>query len=119
MVFASPLPDVEIPDVALTEYVLEHAARLGDKPRLIDGGSGRTLTYAGLEAAVRSLAGGLAARGFGPGSCWPSCRRTSPSTPSSSTGSRCAGGTITTINPTYTERRGAQAARSTPAPPSS
>ena len=67
MVFASPLPDVEIPDVPLTEYVLARAERLGDKPALIDGGSGRTLTYAGLAGAVRSLAGGLAAKGFGKG----------------------------------------------------
>jgi acyl-CoA synthetase (AMP-forming)/AMP-acid ligase II len=102
MVFASPLPDVEIPDIALTEYVLARAAELGDKPALIDGGSGRTLTYAGLAQAARSLAGGLAAKGFGKGS---TLALMSPNVPEYAVvfhGVALAGGTITTINPTYT-----------------
>jgi len=102
MVFASPLPDVEIPDVPLTEYVLAHAERLGDKPALIDGGSGRTLTYAGLAGAIRSLAGGLAAKGFGRGDV---LALMSPNIPEYAVifhGVAMAGGTITTINPTYT-----------------
>jgi acyl-CoA synthetase (AMP-forming)/AMP-acid ligase II len=103
MVFASPLPDVEIPDVPLTEYVLAHAERLGDKPALIDGGSGRTLTYAGLAGAVRSLAGGLSAKGFGRGDV---LALMSPNLPEYAVifhGVAMAGGTITTINPTYTQ----------------
>jgi 4-coumarate--CoA ligase len=102
MVFASPLPDVEIPDVPLTEYVLAHAERLGDKPALIDGASGRTLTYAGLAGAIRSLAGGLAAKGFGRGDV---LALMSPNIPEYAVifhGVATAGGTITTINPTYT-----------------
>jgi 4-coumarate--CoA ligase len=102
MVFASPLPDVEIPDVPLTEYVLAHAERLGDKPALIDGGSGRTLTYAALAGAIRSLAGGLAAKGFGRGDV---LALMSPNIPEYAVifhGVAMAGGTITTINPTYT-----------------
>jgi 4-coumarate--CoA ligase len=102
MVFASPLPDVEIPDVPLTEYVLAHAERLGDKPALIDGGSGRTLTYAGLAGAIRSLAGGLVAKGFGRGDV---LALMSPNIPEYAVifhGVAMAGGTITTINPTYT-----------------
>ena len=34
MVFTSPLPDVEIPEVPFTGYILENAAALGDKPAL-------------------------------------------------------------------------------------
>ncbi len=44
IIHTSPLPDVEIPDVPLTSYVLARAAELGDKPALIDGPTGRTLT---------------------------------------------------------------------------
>lgn len=44
--FMSPLADVEIPDLPLTDYVLARADELGDKPALVDGASGRTLTYA-------------------------------------------------------------------------
>ena len=62
MIHRSPLPDIEIPDLPLTNYVL--AGAQGDKPALIDGVTGQTLTYADLDRAVRSLAGGLVASGF-------------------------------------------------------
>lgn len=45
MIHASPLPDVEIPELSLPAYVLARAAELGDKPAIIDGPTGRTLTY--------------------------------------------------------------------------
>ena len=43
MIFTSPYPDVEIPSIALTEFVLEHSAEYGDKPALIDGADGPDL----------------------------------------------------------------------------
>nr|MDQ5808310.1 4-coumarate--CoA ligase family protein [Actinomycetota bacterium] len=61
MPIRSPYPDVSIPDTALTPFVLERAKELGDKPALIDGPSGRTLTYEQLVGAVKSFAGGLQA----------------------------------------------------------
>ena len=64
MIVRSTSPDVAIPDVSITEYVLRHAARLGDKPALIDGPTGRTLTYGQLADAVRRAAAGLARLGF-------------------------------------------------------
>jgi acyl-CoA synthetase (AMP-forming)/AMP-acid ligase II len=103
MVFASPLPDVEIPDVPLTQYVMARAAERGDKPALIDGPTGRTITYAALDAGIRSLAGGLVARGFAKGE---TLALMSPNIPEYAVifhGVAMAGGTITTINPTYTE----------------
>jgi hypothetical protein len=51
MIHHSPLPDVEIPGLPLTEYVLAGGAGQPDKPALIDGGSGRVMTYGGLAAA--------------------------------------------------------------------
>jgi acyl-CoA synthetase (AMP-forming)/AMP-acid ligase II len=63
----SPFPDVEIPDVPLTAFVLGDAAAHGDKPALVDGPTGRTITYAQLAGAVRAAASGLAGRGFGKG----------------------------------------------------
>ncbi|MEV6986712.1 hypothetical protein AB0M95_36400 [Sphaerisporangium sp. NPDC051017] len=59
MIHRSRLRDVHIPDVSLTEYTLEHADELGDKPALIDGPTGRTITYGELAQSVKSLAGGL------------------------------------------------------------
>ncbi len=67
MAYRGPFDDVEIDPRSLPAFVLERAVELGDRPALIDGPSGRTITYAGLAAAVRAMAGALAARGFGPG----------------------------------------------------
>ena len=64
MIVRSPHPDVTIPEVPLTEFVLQRAQELGDKPALIDGPTGRTITFGQFDAAVRSVAAGLAERGF-------------------------------------------------------
>ena len=56
MTHRSPLPDVDIPDEALTTYALYRARELGDKPALVDGPTGRVLTYAGLEQAEKERA---------------------------------------------------------------
>jgi 4-coumarate--CoA ligase len=104
MVHRSPLPDVEIPEVPLVDYVLADADQLGDKPALIDGPSGRTITYAGLKQAVRALAGGLVARGFAPGDTLAILSPNIPEYAIVFHGTAYAGGVVTTINPTYTER---------------
>jgi 4-coumarate--CoA ligase len=104
VIHRSPLPDVEIHEGALTPYVLRHAVRLADKPALVDGPTGRTLTYAQLDGAVRSLAGGLAARGFGPGHVLALMAPNIPEYAVVFHGVAMAGGAITTVNPTYTER---------------
>ncbi len=67
MIFKSAHQDVVFPEVPLHELILDSAARLGDKPALIDGPSGRTITYAELGAAIEAVAAGLHARGFGKG----------------------------------------------------
>ena len=64
MIFKSPYPDIEIPDVPVTSFILEHASQCGARAALIDGKTGRTLTYDELVAAVDRAASGLAARGF-------------------------------------------------------
>ena len=52
MIFKGYYPDVTIPEVSLPEFVLHRAKELGDKAALIDGPSGRTLTYGQLAGAV-------------------------------------------------------------------
>lgn len=102
MIHRSPLADVDIPDLPLAEYVLERAAELGDKPALIDGPTGRVLTYAQLEDQAMRLAGGLQARGFGPGDVLGLMAPNLPEYAVVFLGVALAGGTITTVNPTYT-----------------
>ena len=67
MPFRSPHPDVTIPDIPLHEFVLAGAAARRDAPALVDGATGRTLTYGQLIDQVRALAAGLARRGIGKG----------------------------------------------------
>jgi acyl-CoA synthetase (AMP-forming)/AMP-acid ligase II len=102
MIHRSPEPDVEIPDVDVTSFVLERAETRGDKPALIDGPSGRTLTYAELATAVRSLAAGLAERGFGGGDALALYMPNLPEYAISFHGAAAAGGMCTTANPLYT-----------------
>src|SRR2546422_11779122 len=64
MIFRSPYPEVEIPDISLTPFVLQQVCVLGEKPALIDEASGRTLSYSQLEKEVRLVASSLARRGF-------------------------------------------------------
>ena len=66
MIFRSPYPDVEIPEVSLAPFVLRQAERLPDKSALLDASNGRTLTYGEFAAAVRRAAIGLKRHGFQP-----------------------------------------------------
>ncbi len=99
-VFKSPLPDVEVPVVPLTEFVF------GDDPSatriaMIDGATGGTWTFAELTDAIYRLAGGLQAEGVKPG---VSVGLMAPNMPEYTIvfhAVAVAGGTVTTINPTY------------------
>jgi acyl-CoA synthetase (AMP-forming)/AMP-acid ligase II len=104
VIHRSPLPDVAIPDVMLPELVLRRAADLPDKPALIDGPSGRTLTYGELDRMVRGLAGGLVERGFARGDAFAILAPNLPEYAVVFHGVAYAGGVVTTINPTYTDR---------------
>ena len=94
-----PVPD--IPDVSITDYVLRHADRLADKVAFVEGGSGRTVTYGALAHQIRAFAGGLAARGVGPGTTWALMGPNIPEYAVVFHGLAYAGATITTLNPTY------------------
>lgn len=102
MIFRSPYPDVTIPEIPLTAYVLRHARDLGEKPALIDGLSGRTLTYGGLAVAARRAAAGLAEHGLRKGEVvaiyCPNC----PEYAVALFAVWQIGGVATTVNPLYT-----------------
>jgi acyl-CoA synthetase (AMP-forming)/AMP-acid ligase II len=64
---SSRYPDVEIPDLSVPEFVLAGAAQRSDRPALVDGLSGETITHGELASYVERLAAALAARGIGKG----------------------------------------------------
>ena len=102
MIIKSSSPDVTIADVTITDYVLRHTQRLGDKPALIDGPSGRTITYGQLADSVRRTAAGLAQRGFRKGDVFAIYSPNVPEYAVIFLAVASLGGINTTANPLYT-----------------
>lgn len=99
-IITSTFPDVALSDLTITQRVFQ-----GIDPEmtiLIDGPTGRSYTGAQFMGAVKSLAGGLDARGMGAGKCVALMLPNIPEYCIAFHGVAWAGGTVTTINPTYT-----------------
>jgi len=101
-IFTSPLPEVTIPDIALTEHVFGHADRLADRTAIVDGPTGRSYTFAELRGGAHKVAGGLVADGFEKGDVLAILSPNIPEYAILFLGVALAGGTVTTLNPTYT-----------------
>lgn len=108
MIFKSPYPDVAIPEMPLTSYVLQRAQELADKPALIDGPSGRALTYGQLAGAIQKAAAGLAERGFQKGDVLAIYSPNLPEYAIAFHAVASVGGVNTTVNPLYTAQELAQ-----------
>src|SRR5580693_6448684 len=78
MIIQSPYRDVEFAPVPLHDFVLDGAAGRGDRAALIDGPTGRVLTYAELAGTVRRAAAGLVARGVAKDDTLALCSANSP-----------------------------------------
>ncbi|MCB0969158.1 MAG: AMP-binding protein, partial [Ilumatobacter sp.] len=101
IIHRSPVPDVEIPETTITEHILRRADELPDRVALMDGPSGRSYTYAQLRDLIHRFAGGLQARGFRKGDVLGLMAPNIPEYAIAFHGTAVAGGTVTTINPTY------------------
>jgi acyl-CoA synthetase (AMP-forming)/AMP-acid ligase II len=102
MIFRSPYPDVQIPNVPLTPFVLRHATRLADKPAIVDGLTGHGFTYGELAAAVRTVASALAERGLRKGDVLAIYAPNSPEYAVAFHAVVSLGGIVTTVNPAAT-----------------
>ena len=98
MIFGSSFPSIDVPDATLADFVLHDALARGDRPALIDGPSGRTVTYGQLAGMTRAIAAGLAARGFGRGDVFAIFSPNLPEYAAAFHGVAAAGGASTTIN---------------------
>ncbi len=103
MIFRGPYPEVVIPEVSITSFVLQNAVALGDKPALIEGETGRTITYAQLVDSIRRTAAGLAARGFKQREVFGILSPNVPEFAIAFHAVASLGGVCTTVNPLYTE----------------
>lgn len=100
MIHKSPYPAVTIPDQSISEAVFAGLSR--DRPVLIDGISGEPMTGKELVDAAQGFAGGLVARGIGPGDVVALMSGNSPAFAVIFHGTLWAGATLTTVNPGYT-----------------
>ena len=97
-------PDLVIPDVTLPRFLLAAAPGRGERPALIDGPTGRTLTYRQLADGVSRVAAGLAGCGLGRGETLALMAPNSPEWLLGCYGAMAAGGVVTGVNPLYTVR---------------
>ncbi len=104
MIQTSTEQSVEIPETDISSFVLGEAAARGDRDALVDGPSGRTLSYAALAEQVGELAAGLAARGMGKGDVVAIYMPNQPEYALVFHGVCTAGAVNTTVNPLYTAR---------------
>jgi acyl-CoA synthetase (AMP-forming)/AMP-acid ligase II len=107
MIFRGPYPDVTIPEVSLTDFIFSSTQQVKDKPALIDGPSGRVLTYAQLEDAARRVAASLAQRGFKKGDVLGIFSVNCPEYGVLFHAVAMLGGINTTLNPLYTAEEAA------------
>jgi acyl-CoA synthetase (AMP-forming)/AMP-acid ligase II len=104
MVWTSPYAPVEVGGTTLHELILEAAARFGDRPALVDGPTGTTVSYRTLAERVEGVAAGLASRGFRPGDVLAVWAPNLPQWAGVALAAMAAGGTVTGVSPASTER---------------
>ena len=102
MIIKGPYPDVDIPQTALTPFVLRRVKELTDKPALIDGPSGRTVTYSQLADSIAIAAHNLRERGFEKGDVFGILSPNCPEYAIAFHAAATLGGIVTPINPLYT-----------------
>ena len=102
MTYQTTAADIALRDQSITQRIFENLETRPDAIVLTDGMNGAAMTAADFMTQVKQLAGGLTARGMGAGK---TVALMSPNIPHYCVVFHAvawAGGTITTINPTYT-----------------
>ena len=102
MIFRSPLADIDIPNVSLPQLLFGDVGAHAAKPALIDGPTGRTLTYGQLAGAIRLVASSLAKRGLKKGDVFAIYSPNLPEYAVAFHAVATLGGINTTVNPLYT-----------------
>ncbi|MDU8926005.1 AMP-binding protein [Alisedimentitalea sp. MJ-SS2] len=101
-IITSPYEDVELREMSVTSRVFEGLGGDPDRVVLTEGTTGRQITTDDFISTVKSLAGGLNARGTGKGTMVALMAPNLPEYAVVFHGVAWAGGTVTLVNPTYT-----------------
>ncbi|MEU7044213.1 4-coumarate--CoA ligase family protein [Streptomyces varsoviensis] len=102
MEFRSEYADVAPVELPIHQAVLGQAAEFGDRPALIDGMTGRVVTYAELVGGVGRLAASLADIGVRKGDVLALVSPNTVAFPVVFYAATCAGATVTTVHPLAT-----------------
>ena len=102
MLHRSPLPAIRVPALTLPAFLHDRARDVLEKTALVDGMTGRCLTYGELWSAARRIAAGLARRGIRKGDVVALWSPNALEYPMAVFGTMLAGGIVTTINSLYT-----------------
>ncbi|MEJ6391360.1 AMP-binding protein [Gymnodinialimonas ulvae] len=101
-IFQSRHGTVDVPAISVTQNLFEgFEGRAGDVA-MIDGPTGREVTAGAMIEQIKRVAGGLTERGVLPGGTVALLAPNLPEYPIVFHGVAWGGGTVTTINPTYT-----------------
>jgi acyl-CoA synthetase (AMP-forming)/AMP-acid ligase II len=103
MIFRGPFPEVAIPEIPITPFVFQNASGRGDKAALIDGPTGRAITYSELQDSIARVAASLARRGFKKGDVFGILSPNVPEYAIVFHAVACLGGINSPVNPLYTE----------------
>jgi len=102
MIFKSPYPDVDIPDIDLTRYFLQRIGSYGKKTAVINGITNQSFSFEQLADAIQKTAYGLHKRGLVKGDVFAIYSPNLPEYIIAFHAISLIGGTVTTINPLYT-----------------
>jgi acyl-CoA synthetase (AMP-forming)/AMP-acid ligase II len=100
--FRSPHGEITVPDQSLTDFVLGWGRGQTRQAALVDGVSGRAVTYGELREHVRRTAAGLAAIGIRKGDVVGLCAPNSPEFAIALHAAARLGATVTPANPANT-----------------
>jgi acyl-CoA synthetase (AMP-forming)/AMP-acid ligase II len=104
MAWTSDHQPVEVGGTTLHRVATAAAGGSAERPALIDGANGLTVSFAKLASRMERLAAGLADRGLRPGDVLALWAPNLPQWAGVALGAMAAGGTVTGVNPAYTER---------------
>lgn len=99
MMNGTPHVEIEIPEQAFTPFVLRRAQEWGDRPALVDGQTGRIVSYAQLYQRIRHTAKSLVQRGYRKGDVFAFYSPNLPDYVIAVHAIATMGGIVTTVSP--------------------
>jgi acyl-CoA synthetase (AMP-forming)/AMP-acid ligase II len=92
-------PAIDVPTATLPRYIRSLARERGDQLAIVEGPTGRRLTYGDLDSQIGRIAAGLVAHGFQPGHTLLMVAPNSPEWIVLALGALAAGGVVSGANP--------------------